>query len=67
MQTGIIELTKGGAPVALKSSGLMRSNKAVIRAVPKAKLTAGSYKVNWRARAGDGHSEKGTWSFKVSG
>ena len=67
MQTGIIELTKGGQTVALKSSGLLSSNKAVIRAVPKSKLTAGSYKVSWRARAGDGHSEKGTWSFKISG
>jgi len=67
MQTGIIEITKGGATVPLKSSGLMSSNKAVLRAVPKSKLTAGSYKVSWRARAGDGHSEKGTWSFKISG
>jgi uncharacterized protein YcnI len=65
MQTGVIELTKGGQTVALKSSGLLSSDKAVIRAVPKAKLTAGSYKVTWRARAGDGHSEKGSWSFKV--
>ena len=67
MQTGIIEITKGGATVPLKSSGLLSSNKAVIRAVPKSQLTAGSYKVAWRARAGDGHSEKGTWSFKISG
>jgi len=67
LQTGVIEITKGGAPVALKSSGLIRTDQAVIRAVPKAKLTPGSYKVNWRARADDGHSEKGTWSFKVSG
>ena len=51
----------------LKSSGLMSSNKAVIRAVPKSKLGAGRYKVIWRARAGDGHSEKGSWSFKISG
>ena len=65
MLTGTI--TKGGATVPLKSSGLLSSNKAVIRAVPKSKLTAGSYKVSWRARAGDGHSEKGTWSFKISG
>ena len=67
MQTGIIEITKGGATVPLKSSGLLSSNKAVVRAVPKSKLTAGTYKVNWRARAGDGHSEKGGWSFKISG
>jgi methionine-rich copper-binding protein CopC len=67
MQTGIIELTTNGHVIPLKSSGLMSSNKAVVRAVPKSTLTAGSYKVSWRARAGDGHSEKGTWSFKISG
>jgi uncharacterized protein YcnI len=67
MQTGVIALTKGGQTVALKSSGLMSSNKAVVRAVPKSRLTAGNYKVSWRARAGDGHSEKGTWSFKILG
>jgi methionine-rich copper-binding protein CopC len=67
MQTGVIEITKGGATVPLKSSGLLSSNKAVVRAVPKAKLSPGSYTVNWRARAGDGHSEKGSWKFKVSG
>jgi uncharacterized protein YcnI len=67
MQTGIITITKGGRTVPLKSSGLMSSNKAVIRAVPKSKLKSGSYTVNWRARAGDGHSEKGSWKFKISG
>ena len=67
MQTGVIEITKNGATVPLKSSGLLSSNKAVVRAVPKSKLTKGSYTVNWRARAGDGHSEKGSWSFKISG
>ena len=67
MQTGIIEIaTASGHVIPLKSSGLMSSNKAVIRAVPKTPLGTGSYKVNWRARAGDGHSEKGSWSFKVS-
>ncbi len=66
MQTGIIEIkTSSGKTVTLKSSGLMRSNKAVIRAVPKSPLRSGTYKVSWRARAGDGHSEKGSWSFKV--
>ena len=65
MQTGIIEITKGGSTVALKSSGLISANKAVIRAVPRSPLGSGTYKVSWRARAGDGHSEKGTWTFKV--
>jgi methionine-rich copper-binding protein CopC len=67
MQTGIISITNSsGATVALKSSGLMSSNKAVIRGVPTSPLKSGTYKVSWRARASDGHSEKGTWSFKVA-
>jgi methionine-rich copper-binding protein CopC len=66
MQTGIIEITTAsGSTVALKSSGLISSNKKVVRAVPKSALGSGTYKVSWRARAGDGHSEKGTWTFKV--
>jgi methionine-rich copper-binding protein CopC len=67
MQTGIITITtSSGSTVPLSSSGLLSSNKAVIRAVPKSPLRSGSYKVSWRARAGDGHSEKGSWTFKVS-
>jgi methionine-rich copper-binding protein CopC len=65
MQTGIIEITKSGSTVALKSSGLISANKRVIRAVPRSPLGSGTYKVSWRARAGDGHSEKGSWTFKV--
>ena len=66
MQTGIITITtSSGATVPLKSSGLLSSNKAVVRAVPKVALRSGTYNVSWRARAGDGHSEKGSWSFKV--
>jgi methionine-rich copper-binding protein CopC len=67
MQTGIITITtSSGSTVALKSSGLIATNKAVIRAVPRTALGSGTYKVSWRARAGDGHSEKGTWTFKVN-
>jgi methionine-rich copper-binding protein CopC len=66
MQTGIIAITtSSGSTVALKSSGLIPTNKAVVRAVPKSALGSGTYKVSWRARAGDGHSEKGSWTFKV--
>lgn len=66
MQTGIIEIkTSRGATVPLKSNGLIPANKKVIRAIPRTALKSGSYTVNWRARAGDGHSEKGSWTFKV--
>ena len=67
MQTGTITITtSSGSTVALSSNGLSSSNKAVLRAVPKSPLRSGSYKDSWRARAGDGHSEKGSWTFKVS-
>ena len=67
MQAGTIAIkTSSGATVALKSNGLLSSNKAVVRAVPKTALKSGRYTVNWRARAGDGHSEQGSWSFKVA-
>ena len=66
MQTGTIEIkTSSVNVVALKSNGLRSSNKAVLRAVPRTPLRSGRYTVNWRARAGDGHSEKGSWSFRV--
>jgi methionine-rich copper-binding protein CopC len=66
MQTGIIAITtSSGSTVALKSSGLIATNRTVVRAVPKTPLGSGTYKVSWRARAGDGHSEKGSWTFKV--
>ena len=67
MQAGTLEIkTANGTTVALKSNGLLSSDKAVLRAVPKAPLKSGRYTVNWRARAGDGHSEKGSWTFKVA-
>jgi len=65
MLTGTIEITKNGQVVPLKSNGLLSSRKAVLRAVPKTPLGTGFYKASWRARAGDGHSEKGSWTFRV--
>jgi hypothetical protein len=65
--TGLIEIkTASGSVVTLKSNGLSPSNKAVLRAVPRTQLRSGTYTVSWRARASDGHSEKGSWSFKVA-
>ena len=63
--TGLIEVKRGSAVVAMKRTGLKSGNKAVLQWIPKAPLAPGSYTANWRARADDGHSEKGSWSFKV--
>jgi copper resistance protein C len=63
--TGLIEIRRGGAVVPLKSSGLKASDHAVVLGTPQAPLGNGRYTVHWRARAQDGHSEQGSWSFRV--
>ncbi|WP_028064182.1 copper resistance CopC family protein [Solirubrobacter soli] len=63
--TGKLSITKGGSTVALKSTGLKPSNHAIVQGIPKRPLSKGSYTVNWRALADDGHHQKGSWTFKV--
>ena len=63
--TGLIEVKRGARVVAPKRTGLKASNHAAVQWIPKAPLPAGRYTVNWRARAQDGHSEKGSWTFRV--
>jgi methionine-rich copper-binding protein CopC len=66
VSTGLIEIkTSSGRIVGLRANGLKSSNKAILRAVPRTPLGSGRYTVSWRARASDGHSEKGSWSFRV--
>lgn len=63
--TGLITIKKGTSAVALKSNGLKAKHHAILQGIPKQPLTKGSYTVNWRATADDGHHEKGSWTFKV--
>ena len=64
--TGTITIKKSnGATVALKRNGLKSSNKRILQAVPRSPLGSGRYTVEWRARAPDGHSQRGSWSFRV--
>jgi copper resistance protein C len=64
--TGRISVARsGGATVAASRSGLDPRNKARLRATFPRRLSAGRYTVSWRARADDGHSERGTFSFRV--
>ena len=66
LTTGIITLkTSSGSVVPLRSSGLKPGNKRVLQAIPRSALRSGSYKVEWRALAPDGHRQSGTWSFRV--
>lgn len=60
--TGKISLTHNGKTVTAKSSGLNTKKTAVVETFSK-KLAAGTYKVSWRVKADDGHTEKGTWTF----
>jgi methionine-rich copper-binding protein CopC len=63
--TGLIEVKRGSSVVAARRTGLKPSNHAVVQWIPKAPLAPGGYTANWRARAEDGHSEKGSWKFRV--
>jgi uncharacterized protein YcnI len=63
--TGLITVSKDGRPVTAKRAGLKPSNQAVLQATFARALSKGSYTVSWRARADDGHSESGTWRFRV--
>ncbi len=63
--TGKLAITKGGSNVALSRTGLKSSNHAIVQGIPKSPLTKGTYTVNWRALADDGHHQKGSWTFKV--
>jgi methionine-rich copper-binding protein CopC len=57
--------TSSGAVVPLRSSGLKPGNKKVLRAIPRSALRSGSYRVEWRGLAPDGHRQRGSWSFRV--
>jgi methionine-rich copper-binding protein CopC len=54
-----------GHVITLRANGLKPGNKRVLRAVPRRALPSGRYTVEWRARAPDGHSQRGSWRFRV--
>src|SRR3954454_8586883 len=60
--TGLISVKRAdGSTVAARVSGLQRSNRARRRAPSARRLPSGRSTVSWRARADDGHSERGTF------
>ncbi|MEA2287400.1 MAG: CopC domain [Solirubrobacteraceae bacterium] len=64
--TGTMSVSRStGSAVATRTVGLDPRNRARLRATFARKLTSGRYTVSWRARATDGHSERGTFSFRV--
>jgi copper resistance protein C len=64
--TGLISVKRAdGSTVSARASGLQSGNKARLRATFARRLPAGRYTVSWRARADDGHSERGTFRFRV--
>jgi methionine-rich copper-binding protein CopC len=64
--TGTISVARSdGAAVAARAAGLAPGNHALLRATFARKLTRGRYTVSWRARASDGHSERGRFGFRV--
>jgi methionine-rich copper-binding protein CopC len=62
--TGKIEVRRAGVLIRPRSSG-PTARKTSIRATFTRALSAGSYTVTWRALASDGHSQAGSWSFRV--
>lgn len=60
--TGTLSVRSGGGRVIPVS---VRQRGAKITGTLKRWLTAGRYKVSWRARADDGHRLSGTFAFKV--
>jgi methionine-rich copper-binding protein CopC len=64
--TGTITIKNSrGHVVRLKRNGLKSGNKRVLQAIPRTPLGSGRYTVEWRARAPDGHSQRGSWRFRV--
>jgi methionine-rich copper-binding protein CopC len=64
--TGTISVARSnGAVVPARAAGLDPRNGARLRATFSRRLTTGRYTVTWRARAQDGHSERGTFGFRV--
>jgi len=62
--TGLISVSKDGTEVAAKTAGPNKRKTALVATFARP-LSRGSYTVSWRARSGDGHSESGTWRFRV--
>ncbi|MFM9139403.1 MAG: copper resistance protein CopC [Solirubrobacterales bacterium] len=62
--TGRIEVRRAGVLVRPRSSG-PTAKKTAVRASFSRALPPGSYTVTWRAMAGDGHRQAGSWSFRV--
>jgi len=64
--TGLISVRRAdGAAVRTSAAGLDPRNHARLRATFPRRLSAGRYTVSWRARADDGHSQRGTFSFRA--
>jgi methionine-rich copper-binding protein CopC len=64
--TGLISVRRAdGAVVRARAAGLDPRNRSRLRATFPRRLDAGRYTVSWRARADDGHSERGTFGFRV--
>src|SRR3954467_14508510 len=64
--TGLISVKRAdGSTVAARASGREASDRPRLRAPFPPKPPSGRYPVSWRARADDGHSERGTFRFRV--
>ena len=58
-----VEVTMGGAPVALKTT--VAKDRMTLVGAPARPLTAGVYQVKWHAVTADTHRMQGSYSFTV--
>jgi methionine-rich copper-binding protein CopC len=63
--TGLITVQRDGRAVRPRFAGLAPRNRARLQATFARPLPRGRYTVRWRARAGDGHPQAGTFAFRV--
>jgi methionine-rich copper-binding protein CopC len=66
IQRGTLKVTRrGGGKVSRGSGGRDPRNVARLRVGLKGGLSAGRYKVRWTIKAADGHTQTGTFRFKL--
>ena len=62
---GTIKVTGPGGTVSVGAGGRDPRNVKVLRVKLRVGLRAGSYKANWTMRHTDGHTLRGSFSFKL--
>ena len=65
IRSGSIKVTGPGGTASSSSGGRDPRNIKRLRAPLKRGLRAGSYKASWTIKAVDGHTQRGSWTFRL--